>query len=669
VSLIHRLCRPFFPQGRSNGRDSRTTRLFGQIKPSRRAAFEALEARLALNADFTFLFGTASTAVTAPAGTTVSIPITAQISSVLDNAAEGAQGWSMSIQNLSPLDASITSAQPLLAADFEQTALTTGTGNEGVVHASVLSFAEPTVLSEGTTDVLELTLEGVAPTVGVTETWTIAFVDGLQGPGSPVQNAVTSQGMTVVPELFSLSIDVTGTGPGSEPLFEFLLNTPDTTITAPAGSSVSIPITAQINSMLTDAAEGAQGWSMSIKNESPADASIVEAASLVADPSFENTELTTGINNEGAVHAVALNAGMVLPNGTSDVLLLTLEGLAPSAGVSETWTISFVDGLQGSGSPVTNVLTSQGMSVVPELLSLSIDVTGEEVINEPLAISIDDVTILEGDAGTANAIFTASLSRAHNQPVTLDYVTLNGTAKAGLDFENQHGPLTFQPGQSSRSVVIPIIGDVTRETDETFIVRISNPSHGAIVDPEGQGTIVNDDALATVESVVINDGSDQRSTVHQVTVTFDGEVSLLADAFQLTNELGKSMAVNVSSSVLGGKTVSVLRFTGPDLVGDSLPDGNYTLTIHSDRVLDSLGKALDGDGDGINGGNRVDEFFRLFGDSDGDGDVDRADRDLFRRTLGTMVGDLFYLDYFDFDGDGDIDRHDRKQFNDRFSNK
>ena len=62
----------------------------------------------------------------------------------------------------------------------------------------------------------------------------------------------------------------------------------------------------------------------------------------------------------------------------------------------------------------------------------------------------------------------------------------------------------------------------------------------------------------------------------------------------------------------------------------------------------------------------MDGFFRLFGDGDGDRDVDGLDRDLFRSAFGTSAGDAGYLWYFDFDGDGDVDGLDNGQFNRRF---
>jgi N-acetylneuraminic acid mutarotase len=171
---------------------------------------------------------------------------------------------------------------------------------------------------------------------------------------------------------------------------------------------------------------------------------------------------------------------------------------------------------------------------------------------------------------------------------------------------------------------------------------------------------------ARVESVVLNDGSARRSMVNSLTVTFDQVVILDPGAFELDREGGGSIDVLVSTSVVSGKTVAVLTFAGPDVVAGSLADGRYTLTLRADRVRDRLGRELDGDCDGTPGGNRVDNFFRLFGDSDGDGDVDWLDRDRFRSAFKSMSGDVNYLWYFDFDGDGDVDGRDNGQFNRRF---
>jgi hypothetical protein len=173
-------------------------------------------------------------------------------------------------------------------------------------------------------------------------------------------------------------------------------------------------------------------------------------------------------------------------------------------------------------------------------------------------------------------------------------------------------------------------------------------------------------APARVASVVVNDGSAQRSMVNSLTVTFDGPVTLDDGAFELSRQDRSPVKLTVTASVVDGRTVAVLTFAGPEIVGGSLPDGSYTLTVRADQVHDRWGRELDGDGDGSAGGDRTDSFSRLFGDSDGDGDVDWVDRDLFRSAFKKSAGEAGYLWFFDFDGNGDVDGHDNGLFNRRF---
>src|SRR5262249_28098699 len=111
-----------------------------------------------------------------------------------------------------------------------------------------------------------------------------------------------------------------------------------------------------------------------------------------------------------------------------------------------------------------------------------------------------------------------------------------------------------------------------------------------------------DDVLAgapqKVESVVVNDGSAQRSMVNSLTVTLAGGAVLDPGAIELRRQDGTQINFQLAVSAVGGKTVAVLTFAGPEFVGGSLGDGNYTLTVRADRVHDRWGRELDGDGDG-----------------------------------------------------------------------
>jgi hypothetical protein len=124
-------------------------------------------------------------------------------------------------------------------------------------------------------------------------------------------------------------------------------------------------------------------------------------------------------------------------------------------------------------------------------------------------------------------------------------------------------------------------------------------------------------APPTVESITVNDGSVQRSQVSSLTVTFSTQVNLSDGALTVQRTDGSPVPISVTTSVVNGKTVAVITFTGPDVVAGSLPDGSYTLTVHRDLVHNTAGLALTQDA-GL-------AFFRLQGDVDGDGDLDDND--------------------------------------------
>jgi uncharacterized delta-60 repeat protein len=116
--------------------------------------------------------------------------------------------------------------------------------------------------------------------------------------------------------------------------------------------------------------------------------------------------------------------------------------------------------------------------------------------------SINDVKVTEGQSGTANATFTVTLSGVVNQLAqTVDYSIADGTATANSDYVPISGTLTFQPGETQHSIVVLIKGDTTYERNETFFVNLSNPSNSPVTtisDPQGKGTIVNDDVLPKI---------------------------------------------------------------------------------------------------------------------------------------------------------------------------
>ncbi|HEX6699859.1 MAG TPA: Calx-beta domain-containing protein, partial [Gaiellaceae bacterium] len=90
--------------------------------------------------------------------------------------------------------------------------------------------------------------------------------------------------------------------------------------------------------------------------------------------------------------------------------------------------------------------------------------------------------------------FVVALSGNPLAPVTVDYASAAGTATTPSDFQSVSGTLTFPVGVNVKTITVQVVGDRTRERNETFAVNLSNPSANAyLADAQGLGTILDDD--------------------------------------------------------------------------------------------------------------------------------------------------------------------------------
>jgi len=130
------------------------------------------------------------------------------------------------------------------------------------------------------------------------------------------------------------------------------------------------------------------------------------------------------------------------------------------------------------------------------------------VNDDPLpALAVTDAKVTEGNAGTKYLSFNVSLSAVSAQTVAVQYGTADGTATAGSDYAAQSGTLTFTPGQYSKSVSVALVGDAAVEPDETFFIRLSNPTNAFLLDSEGLESILNDDTGIAISDAVVTEGA------------------------------------------------------------------------------------------------------------------------------------------------------------------
>ncbi len=135
------------------------------------------------------------------------------------------------------------------------------------------------------------------------------------------------------------------------------------------------------------------------------------------------------------------------------------------------------------------------------------------ILNDDLGptLSIGDVSLAEGDSGITEFVFTITLSEASEQPVQVTYATSDGTAMAADgDYQAAIDTVVFAPGETLKTLVIQVYGDVKFEPDETFYVTLSYPVGASLDKSVALATILNDDQqpVISIADVTMAEGDE-----------------------------------------------------------------------------------------------------------------------------------------------------------------
>ena len=188
-------------------------------------------------------------------------------------------------------------------------------------------------------------------------------------------------------------------------------------------------------------------------------------------------------------------------------------------------------------------------------------------------LKINDVTITETDSGTTDAVFTVTLSAASAQTVKVNYFATPAAifqlspATRGTDFENVPATITFAPGETTKTISIPIKGDLIDEFDQVFLVKLTTPINAAITDGTGLGTIVDNDVPPTVSindvSAAEGTGSPGQSATFTVSLNTASEKNVTVNcsmaagtATQGVDYFGFSSSVEIPAGTIS-KTINV----------------------------------------------------------------------------------------------------------------
>ena len=218
-------------------------------------------------------------------------------------------------------------------------------------------------------------------------------------------------------------------------------------------------------------------------------------------------------------------------------------------------------------------------------------------------LSVDDVTVVEGDLGIQSAVFTVSLTPADpDDTVTVDYTTSDGTATGGSDFTPVLLPtqITFDPGEVQKTIAVDVLGDLIDEADETFSVELANEVNASIDDGVGTGTIDDDDGpTISIDNLSVDEDAGPATFTVSLSATSPQPVSVQYSTASGTAGASDYTSQSGTATIPAGAPSATIDVP---IVNDSLDEPNETFVVNlssptNGTIADSQGQATITDDD------------------------------------------------------------------------
>ncbi|AFY57212.1 heme peroxidase family protein,Calx-beta domain-containing protein,putative calcium-binding protein [Rivularia sp. PCC 7116] len=109
--------------------------------------------------------------------------------------------------------------------------------------------------------------------------------------------------------------------------------------------------------------------------------------------------------------------------------------------------------------------------------------TDPDYIIQENAFIVPNLSIDDANSSKEGLLeFVVNLSDVSSSIVTVDFETIDGTATKGEDYAESKGTLTFNPGETSKTITVNLLNSSVLEDNETVLVKIDNASNQNIED-------------------------------------------------------------------------------------------------------------------------------------------------------------------------------------------
>ena len=334
----------------------------------------------------------------------------------------------------------------------------------------------------------------------------------------------------------------------------------------------------------------------------------------VSNAAVNITDTATGtIINDDTLPALSINDVSVTEGNAGTSLMTFIVSLsAPASAGGVTFDIATADGTATTADNdyVAQSLTGQTIPAGSSTYNFNITINGDSKVelnenffvnvtnvtgasvldgqgvgtinnDDTATVTLGDVSLVEGNAGTSTMTFTATLNNAVQGGFTVNYATADGTATtADSDYVASTGTLTFAGTASeTETFTVTINGDTAIEPNETFTVSLNTVSNAAVnITDTATGTIINDDTLPALS---INDVSVTEGNAGTSLMTFIVSLSAPASAGGVTFDI---------ATADGTATTADNDYVAQSLTGQTIPAGsstyNFNITINGDSKVE-----------------------------------------------------------------------------------
>ena len=211
--------------------------------------------------------------------------------------------------------------------------------------------------------------------------------------------------------------------------------------------------------------------------------------------------------------------------------------------------------------------------------------------------ALSGLSVADAGANEANGTigFRVTLDPAADGTVTVDYATADGTATAGADYDDTSGTLTFAPGETAKTVSVPLIDDTVEDDGETFTLTLSNAVGAFLGDGEATGTILNTESPPEPDALTAS--FTDVPSAHTGSGTFTFRI-LFSEDIGISYKTLRDESVSATG---GARVTKARRVNGRkdlwEITVEPEGDADVTVTLASGRACGTAGAVCTRTGD------------------------------------------------------------------------